>query len=156
MPSFRRVEGQEAGPTALGILVPPGRRTLVIVRPRALEWDLLPLDPLRLSDGSPFWEVGSAQAADLARRVAEALEGGARVEAIAAASGDGYEVRAGLGTFVLVACRREPGKPYRPHLFATAAEAVQAAEALTAFVCPADGVEQEIYFNARHFARAQE
>ena len=33
---FTPVEPQHAGPTALGILVPQGAKTLVIVRPRAL------------------------------------------------------------------------------------------------------------------------
>jgi hypothetical protein len=42
MPAFCRVDAQRAGPAALGILVPPGDKTLVVLRPRGLEWDLLP------------------------------------------------------------------------------------------------------------------
>ena len=42
MSAFRRVEAQHAGGNALGILVPPGARTVVILRARSLGWDLLP------------------------------------------------------------------------------------------------------------------
>ena len=42
MNAFRLVEAEKAGPMALGILVPPGPRTLLILRPRVLkELDLL-------------------------------------------------------------------------------------------------------------------
>ena len=41
MSPLRRVEAGRAGPGALGILVPPGRPTVLILRPRALPWDLL-------------------------------------------------------------------------------------------------------------------
>jgi hypothetical protein len=152
MPPFRRVEGSQAGPEAVGILIPPGRRTVLIVRPRALDWDLLPVPPLPLNAArSPFWEVGHDQAEDLARRLGAALEEGARVEALAAA--DGYEVRAAVGAYVLVACPRQPGQPYRTLRFATAGEAQQAAERIAGFLCPTANAGQELYFNARHFAR---
>ena len=49
MPAFRRVEPHQAGARALGILVPPGPKTVVILRPRGLDWDLLP----RAGRGSP-------------------------------------------------------------------------------------------------------
>ena len=45
MPAFRRVDARQAGADALGILVPQGTRTVVILRPRSLAWDLLPLKP---------------------------------------------------------------------------------------------------------------
>ncbi len=38
---FRRVEGEQAGPSALGVLVPPSHRTVLILRPRTLTWDLV-------------------------------------------------------------------------------------------------------------------
>ncbi len=52
MGSFRRVEGEEAGPDALGILVPPGKRTFVILRPRlraAILHTLPPIAPTTIS-----------------------------------------------------------------------------------------------------------
>lgn len=155
MPAFSRVQGPQAGPAALGILVPPGRRTVVVVRPRALEWDLLPLAPLPMSE-SPFWEVSRDQAEDLVRRVAEALEaGGGRVEPLASPAGQGYQVRAAIGPFVLLACRRDSGQPYRPDLFETVADAQAAATRIANYLCPAAHAEQELYINTRNFARQQ-
>src|SRR4051794_18354997 len=112
MAPFRRVEGNHAGANALGILLPPGGRTLVIVRPRALEWDLLPLNPNE-NGGPRFWETARIEAQDLAQRIYRALEesssdGSVRVDALMSADGPGYEVRAGLGSFVLVVCARLP------------------------------------------------
>ena len=69
MPAFRRVEGSQAGPSALGILVPPGARTLVILRPRALEWDLLPLQ----DRDEGFCEFDRETAAGIARGIQQAL-----------------------------------------------------------------------------------
>ena len=51
MSVFRRVDDDRAGPAAMGILVPPGRRTFLILRPRALAWDLI---LLRRAEGSTF------------------------------------------------------------------------------------------------------
>ena len=68
---LRRVTDRRAGPAALGILVPPGRRTLVILRLRALAWDLL---PIRLHEQAVFCEFGRDEAALLARHVHAALE----------------------------------------------------------------------------------
>ncbi|MGH9676480.1 MAG: hypothetical protein ACRD36_05205, partial [Candidatus Acidiferrum sp.] len=45
MVQFQRVDAGEAGPSALGILIPPGRRTILIVRPRHLEFDLVLMRP---------------------------------------------------------------------------------------------------------------
>lgn len=154
MTAFRRVEGSQAGPDALGILIPPGGKTVVLLRPRALDWDLLPLAPLPMTGaGSPFWEVGRADADNLARRVAQALESGVgRVEPIAASDGVGYEVRVAVGAFVLVACTRDPGRPYRPYPFESVAEAQDAAERLTAYLFPPADAERELYVNSRSFA----
>ena len=63
---LRRVEDHHAGPSALGILVPPGRRTFLIVRPRSLPWDLLLLRP---DSATAFHELYREQAG----RIAEAL-----------------------------------------------------------------------------------
>src|SRR6266542_7121977 len=113
MPPFRRVEDRRASATALGILVPPGGRSLVILRPRALEWDLLPLRP----DGAAFCEFGRDEAAGIARRVQRALEQGvgsdvSPVRTVARPSGDGYHVAVWAGELDWVVCRRVPGQPY--------------------------------------------
>src|SRR4029077_4289559 len=96
MAAFRRVEDNRACPEALGILVPPGQSTLVILRPRALEWDLL---PIRFDRGinSGFCAFGRDEAAAVARQVPRALEEGARakgrsVQVVANPAGDGFLV----------------------------------------------------------------
>lgn len=156
MAGFRRVEGSQAGPTALGILLPPGRRTLVVVRPRSLDWDLLPLNPNE-NGGPRFWEAARIEAQDVAQRLYRALEesvghDGPRVEAIASALADGYEVRISVGTFVLLACGRIPGRPYEAHVFPTLTEALAAVERINACLHPRPGTEQEVYLNTRNFA----
>ena len=150
---FVYVEGERAGPSAVGILVPPGRRTLLIVRPRALDWDLLPVAPEAGVLG--FWEVGRDFAPRLAAELARALEFGcgSRVDAIASPGGAGYQVRASVGRFVLVVCARIPGQVYQPLTFATVDEACTAVERVGKFLCPAAHAEQEIYLNNRHFER---
>src|ERR1700683_1556260 len=66
---FRRVEGEQAGPSALGVLVPPSRRTVLILRPRTLGWDLVLAQP---SGG--FREMNREEAEHAAHQVAAALE----------------------------------------------------------------------------------
>jgi len=158
MPVFCEVEAEHAGPQALGILVPPGRRTLVIVRPRALDCDLVPVDPRGNGQGTAFWEVGRHEAPELVSLLHHALEEGAsrrssRVEAMASPTGGGYRVLATAGSFTLIACRRRPGQPYEPGVWATAEEARQQAERMAAILSPAAAGGQELYFNMRHFAR---
>jgi hypothetical protein len=158
MPPFRRVEDRRAGPTALGILVPPGLRTFVILRPRALEWDLLPLRPGDGGAAAGFCEFGRDEAAGVARRVQRALEQGAGaganpVEAVALPDGAGYWVVARAGEFCWVACRRVPGQPYRASLFATAEGAGEAAARLACVLCPGADAGQEYYFNTQHYSR---
>src|SRR4051812_30526274 len=72
---LRRVEARSASPAATGILVPPGMRTFVVVRPRGMTWDLLPVR----WDGDPaappaFASFGRDEAATVARRLAKSLE----------------------------------------------------------------------------------
>jgi hypothetical protein len=154
MSPFRRVEGGQAGPNALGILLPPGRRTVVVVRPRGLDWDLLPLNPNE-NGGPRFWEAARIEAQDVAQRLYRALEAsasdddGVRVDAIAASNG--YEVRVAVGSFVLLVCGRIPGRPYEPHLFANVSEALTAVDQIRACLNPAAAV-QEVYLNTRNFA----
>lgn len=147
MPAFRRVEAEAAGPQALGILIPPARRTFVILRPRALPWDLLlcrdGADPL-------FRDLAHDEASAAAQSLFRALGVGARIETISTQSGS--FVRAVAGPFVLVACVRQPGRPYSPAV-CSADEACAVVAQLRPVLCPPVGVEQELYFNVRFFER---
>ncbi len=153
MPPFRRVEAARAGPLALGILVPPGPRTQVILRPRALEWDLLP----SADENGAFAHFAREEAAAVARRVFQALEQAAiegmdRLQTLPNSKG-GFHVATAAGGFFWLVCLRLPGKPYQPQVFATAAEAQQAVNQLRPYVCPAADATQEYYFNTQNFSR---
>ena len=153
MCALRRVEDERAGPDALGILIPPARRTFLILRPRSLSWDLL---LLRGPEGSTFREMSHDEASAAAHAVYRALRdwaagGAGRVEAVSLPQGQGAWLRARVGPFVLLACARRPGQPYHPLVFADAHAAGAAACRLTAILCPPPGVEQEVYFNTRNF-----
>src|SRR5207244_5613425 len=110
MSRFQQVNPSQAGPTALGILLPPGRRTLVLLRPRSVAWDLVPLRPDETEPfETPFWEVerdeGARLAAELHGGLEEWAQGGlGRVEPMPAPGGRGCQVRAGIGRLVLLAC----------------------------------------------------
>jgi hypothetical protein len=158
MPLFRVVAGDQAGPAALGILAPPGRRTVLILRPRSLAWDLVMVQGSRHGPTTTFREFGREEAEAAAVVLHEALEqwhdgGPGHVQPVPAAGGAGYLVRATVGVIPLLACVRLPGQPYRPEVFATLDEARQAADALRTVLCPDGDAEQELYFNHRHFAR---
>src|SRR3954469_15525384 len=72
---FSRVDPKQAGAAALGILVPQGVKTLVIVRPRSLAWDLLPARWDGDSDHAPqFCVFTRDEASGAARRLLQALE----------------------------------------------------------------------------------
>jgi hypothetical protein len=158
MSPLRRVFGERAGPTALGILVPPGPRTVLILRPRSLPWDLLltnpggeeaPLLPLR---ELPRQEA-EAVAEQLCHSLEEWAEGGpVRVEAVAAPGSAGYCVRAWAGPFPLIACPRRPREPYHPLIVSDEEDARTAATAIAAVLHPAVGSVQEVYFNTRNFS----
>jgi hypothetical protein len=159
MATFRRVDARHAGSTALGILVPPGPRTFVILRPRALDWDLLPLRP-GLEEVSPavFCTFEREEAAGVARRVQQALERGAGslpnpVEVVATAPETGFGVCARVDNYLWIACARRAGLPYQPCLFASLVEAETTAARLTPFLWPTAGAAQEYYFNTQAFAR---
>ncbi len=159
MSAFRRVDGEQAGPTAVGILVPPGRRTMIIVRPRSLSWDLLPARPLTARQPrAAFLELPREEAGVLAQKLALALEAGHSngtdpVEAFPLPDAAGYWLQVAVGPLSLLVCLRAPGQPYRPQLFVTVEDARTAVEQLTGILFPAAGVEQELYFNTRNFAR---
>src|SRR5947209_20579622 len=110
MAPFRRVEDCRASASALGILVPPGHRTVVILRRRAVGWDLLALLPGQGADAHPaFCEFGRDEAAGVARRVQQALAQAAQaganpVEAVGGPGPGGYRVCVRAGGFTWLAC----------------------------------------------------
>ncbi|MBI1830518.1 MAG: hypothetical protein HYR84_03595 [Planctomycetes bacterium] len=155
---FRRVEAQQAGPTALGILVPLEARTPVIVRPRRLDWDLLPARWDGDAGQPPqFCAFARDEAVEVARRFIAALEtavetGDCPVQTVGDSRGERLQVWLRIDALVWIACTRVPGKPYRPMLFGSLAEATQAAEKLIAIVWPAPDAVQEYYFNTQGFS----
>ncbi len=156
MPRFRCVDGENAGPSAVGILAPPGARTVLIVRPRELEWDLVALHPLCDRQARPeFWEVRREQAEGILHGLQAALTGGtpANPVVLVGTADGGFQVHVGVGTVCLVACRRQPGKPYRAAVFATRAEAEYASGRLVEALFPAENANREMYLNLRHFSR---
>jgi hypothetical protein len=156
---FRQVEASGAGPEALGLLLPPGQRTLVLLRPRSLDWDLVPVRPDETAGPQAlFWEVDHGEGASLISELQRGLEdwalgGLGRVEPMPAPGGKGYQVRAGVGRFVLIACDRIPGRPYKPAVFDTVSAALSAAERITAILHPCPGANQEVYFNTENFRK---
>lgn len=151
---LRHVEDHRAGPSALGILVPPGRRTFLIVRPRTLSWDLLLVQPGSVAS---FREASHGEADRLAHELLQALrhwsEGGSgHVEEIPSPDGSGFWVRVRVGPFALLACGRQPGRPYQPLTFADAEAALSAAAQLRGILRPPQNIEQEVYLNTHHFA----
>lgn len=153
MPALRLVPDDRAGPSAVGLLVPPGTKTILIVRPRSLGWDLV----LTRSAANPaIREMNQDEGREAARALFDALvqwsQDGAGQTA-PAASEVGCLVWIDVGDFSLVACERRPGQPYRPQVFAAEEDARRAAAAIAAVLHPPAGAEQEVYFNIRHFVR---
>jgi hypothetical protein len=159
MAAFRRVDDHRASPSALGILVPPGQRTIVILRPRAVGWDLLALQPgAGTGPLVAFCDFEREQAARVARQVQQELAAGAYegvnpVQTIAGPGPHGYRVCVRAGGLTWLACLRLPGQPYRPVDFATLDEAQDAARRLARFVHPPADADQEFYFNTQNFSR---
>lgn len=158
MPAFRLVDARQAGPKAVGILVPPGRRTVIVVRPRALDLDLLLV--YRGEDGEPtaaFHEAGRAEAAMLAANLQRQLaeQGSCRAEIVPSSDAGGFCVRVEIGAFMLIACCRVAGQPYRPAAFATREEGERIATAMVALLNPGADAERELYVNAEFFGRRE-
>lgn len=150
---LRRVEDHRAGPSALGILVPPARQTLVIVRPRALAWDLVLLRPGSLA---AFRELPRREADRLAQELLHSLRqwsdgASGHVEEWACPDGRGFWVRVRVGPFALLTCGRQPGRPYQPLIFPDVETALSAATQLRGILRPPAHVEQEVYLNTLHF-----
>ena len=100
--------------------------------------------------GTPYVLGGRCRDTRLLRRLSK---DDPSVAAVGAATEPGYWMQAEVGAVSLLACRRRPGEPYRPLLFATHEEAAAAAQQTAAVLFPPPGVEQELYFNLRYFAR---
>jgi hypothetical protein len=155
MSVLRRVEGSAAGPFALGVLLPPGRQTYLILRPRGLSWDML---LLRSAESTLFRDLTRDEGERAVRTLYGALEawlGGGHgcVETTSCSELDGFLVRALIGSLSFLVCPREPGKPYRPQVFGDAADAEVAALRVSAALRPPAGRELEVYCNTRHFER---
>jgi hypothetical protein len=157
MAAFRLVNADQAGPDALGLLVPPGRRTLVIVRPRALPWDLLIVHSHhRTGPTTTFRDFGRDEAAAASEGLHLALvhwAAGGPGCLEAESEGAGYVVRGQVGIFPLLACLRLPGQPYQPLVFSDPKMAQEAVRILTGVLHPGMDAEQELYLNTRHFSR---
>jgi hypothetical protein len=153
---LKRVEPRNAGPNAIGILVPHGAKTLVIVRPRALEWDLLPARWDGDSSHAPeFCSFGRDEAAAAARRFVHALESAIErsVNPLQTCGNQtSFQIWLRTDEFVWIACCRTPGKAYQPAVFAALEEATRVAESIAAVVWPSDDVTQEYYFNTQNFS----
>jgi|GEM_PF-1963749 hypothetical protein len=155
---LRRVEGHRAGPSALGILAPPGRRTFLILRPRTLAWDLLLLRP---GSVNIFRDVPFTEAERLAHELLQALRqwsqgASGHVEEVACPDGGGFWVRVCVGAFSLLVCDRQPGRPYQPLTFPDADTALSAAAQLRGILRPPDDIEQEVYLNTLYFQQPSE
>jgi hypothetical protein len=158
MQPFRRVEDRQAGPTALGILLPPGQRTVVIVRPRALSFDLLAGVPGPDAMTMRFYEFGRDEAAGIASRLLKHLGEQARqrrdlLEIATLPGANGYLVWLREEEFRWVVCPRRPGQPYEEMRFATLDDAQEAASRLAECLCPAPDAGQQVYFNTQHFSK---
>src|SRR5689334_4203117 len=136
---FARIDANKAGPQSLGILVPQGAKTLVIVRPRGLPWDLLPAK----WDGDhatppQFCTFSRDEAAKVARRLVAALEAASTnpLETFGDAQAGRLQIWLRTDEFVWIVCKRAPGEAYQPVHFASLVEAIQAAEKIAAYVWP--------------------
>ncbi|MGL4551303.1 MAG: hypothetical protein ACRC33_08950 [Gemmataceae bacterium] len=141
MSGYHRVEADRAGPSAVGILVPPAKRTFVILRPRSVPVDLL---VCRSPEDPRFADLAHDEASAAAQGLWRALNSWDGSAGLAVADG---RLSLQVGGFLLVACARTPGQPYTP-LPATPDDA----ERLRAALCP--GAGREVYFNMRFFERA--
>jgi hypothetical protein len=149
---LQRVTDTEAGPDAVGLLLPPGRLTFLIIRPRSLGCDLL---LLRSADHADFRAMPRDEATLVAQKVYRALErwidrGDGQVAPVEQ-SGSEFWLQARIGSWFFLVCPRQPGQPYQPQTYTDLASAQSAAEELARALCPSPQVVQEIYFNIRHF-----
>jgi hypothetical protein len=132
--------------------VPRGKRTLVILRPRALEWDLvLERPPGAYPPG--LWELHPLEAKPLVGILRELLANGrlANIEFVWAASQSAVQLRIVLGELRLMVCNRAVGQPYHPSRFRSETEASNVAAMIRDVLSPGAAANQELYCNTRHF-----
>lgn len=155
---FRRVDAKVAGPTAIGVLVPHGKKTLVVIRMRAMPWDLLPAQWDGDAAVAPrFCSFSRDDAAATARRFitdlqAAAASGDNPVQTFGNAAIGKLQIWVRTANLVWIACERTVGKAYEPATFASHEDAVKAATKIGRCVFPPDGEVQEYYFNTQSFA----
>ncbi len=150
---LRRVTDTEAGPDAVGMLLPPGRLTFLIIRPRALSSDLL---LVQSATDSAFRPMSRDEATIVTQKVYRALErwldqGDGQADPVPMPGNSAFHLQVRIGGFYFLACPRRPGQPYQPQSFADHAAAHASAQELVRALCPSAAVEREIYFNIRHF-----
>jgi len=151
---FKRIDPKHAGPDSLGILIPPGARTLVIVRPRALDWDLLPAQWDGDHAHAPqFCTFARDEAVAVARQLIDELQTSLSNPLGTFGNSDGTCVQIWLrmNEHVWVVCRRQLGCGYEPMIFSSHEEATLAAESLASVVWPAGNSIQTYYFNTQAF-----
>ena len=155
---FTRVDPKAAGPHALGILIPPGQKTLVVLRLRALQWDLLPAKWDGAIDRPPqFCLFTRDESAALARRMVAFLEaavdsGACPVETFGTSDETSVQIWLRACDLVWITCVRQPGDGYRPMMFTSRQEATAEAERIADIVWPAPDAVQEYYFNTQAFS----
>jgi hypothetical protein len=127
---------------------------VLILRPRALDWDLL---LLAIPGRSLGRELAGHEAEAASRVVLGALLDGQAdrpdvAQAIALSTG-GWQVQAAFGGLAFLVCPRVPGKPYEPLHCREASEAQRVVQALGAVLRPPSTMPREVYLNTRQFAR---
>lgn len=153
---FKRVDAKLASAVALGILVPPGARTFVVVRPRGMTWDLLPVrwtgNP---SEAPEFASFDRDEAALAARKLAKSLEdrdAAGRCPLETLGREPSFQVWLRDDDLNWLLCERIPGQPYRPLVFPSLEAAAAAAARLTPLVHPGPERIQDYYFNTQNFS----
>ena len=151
---LRRVDIRQAGSEAVGILVPPGQRTFVVVRPRGLSWDLLPVrwagDPAAAPMPCTFTRD---EAAAVARNLGKFLEhcdahGISPVETLGRSPE--FQVWLRVDDLFWLMFAREARQTYRP-LFHPSLDAAQAAARLVVdLILPGPSRTREYYFNTQN------
>ncbi len=154
MPVFERVDHNQAGPNALGILIPPGQRTILILRPKSLSYDFLAIKADDVNAEMPtFCNFDRDEAAELARNLKGTLEAASEdlVTVHDNPWGDGYVAWVSCAELLWIPCHRRPGKPYQGALFPSEAEAEEVATVMRKCFCPPEGETGQVYFNTQHF-----
>lgn len=155
MSPLQRTAAHLAGPRALGILIPPGSQTVLILRPRSLPWDLV---LLKSCGSTTFRTLNQSEGHQVAEALYEALVkwsdgSNGHIGAIPLSEGEGLQIWMDVEDFSLIVCARNPGQPYQPLILTDSQQAEEAIGQLQAVLCPGANQKQEIYLNTRHFSQ---